>query len=73
AFLPKLVETIGDIKDGMGYTEPLFSGLQVEVWMSEEEEKLGVDEERTSSLEALYEDIYFNTLDYFDHLGNKQA
>ncbi|RKJ38087.1 hypothetical protein D7X33_37320, partial [Butyricicoccus sp. 1XD8-22] len=73
AFLPKLVETIGNIKDGMGYTEPLFSGLQVEVWMSEEEEKLGVDEERTSSLEALYEDIYFNTLDYFDHLGNKQA
>lgn len=72
-FLPNLVESIGDIGEGMGYTDPLFSELEVEVWMSEEEVKLGIDEERTSSLEALYEDLYFNTLDYFEHLGIKRT
>lgn len=37
--------------------------------LSEEEEKLFVDEERTSSSEALYEDLYFNTLDFFAEWG----
>jgi hypothetical protein len=37
--------------------------------MSEPDFKIGVDEEQISSLEALHEDLYFVTLDFFDALG----
>lgn len=70
-FLPQLLDGIGEIKGEKGLTQPLFDQMEVEVWMSEEEERLSVNEERTSPLEALYEDIYFNTLDYFEDLGTK--
>ncbi|MFS0645926.1 M14 family metallopeptidase [Siminovitchia sp. 179-K 8D1 HS] len=48
-----------------GFTKPLFDHIEIEAVMSEEECKLPVEEERISSLEALHEDLYFNTLDYF--------
>ncbi|MBP2075852.1 M14 family metallopeptidase [Oceanobacillus polygoni] len=48
-----------------GFTRPLFDRIEINVEMSEEELKLPVGEERISSLEALHEDLYFNTLDYF--------
>ena len=37
--------------------------------MSEPDFRIGVDEELVSSLEALHEDLYFVTLDFFDALG----
>src|SRR5262249_52501953 len=40
-----------------------------EVWMSEPDFRIGIDEEQVSSLEALHEDLYFVTLDFFDALG----
>jgi hypothetical protein len=50
---------------------PLFYSMDVTVEMSEQEERLSMDEEAISSLEALHEDIYFYTLDYFADLGEK--
>lgn len=58
-------------EDGFGTLLPLFHSLEVHVEMSEPEERLDLDEEAISSLEALHEDIYFYTLDYFSHLGEK--
>ncbi|SLK34751.1 Zinc carboxypeptidase [Mycobacteroides abscessus subsp. abscessus] len=60
-----LYEEIGDIEEGQGFSKPFFDRIDVYVTMSEEERKLFLNEERMSSMEALHEDIYFNTLDYF--------
>ncbi len=46
--------------------QPFFHTLEVEVRMSEPDERIGIDEEIVSSIEALHEDIYFNTLDFFN-------
>ncbi len=43
--------------------QPYFKRLQVELWASEPDYRLGLDEETISSLEALHDEIYFNTLD----------
>ena len=48
--------------------QPFHRDLDIEVWMSEPDFKIGVDEELISSLEALHEDLYFVTLDFFDAL-----
>ncbi|PUB10792.1 M14 family metallopeptidase [Paenisporosarcina sp. OV554] len=68
-FLPDLQQKINKFNPGQGHNRPLFDRIEIDVKMSEEEEKLNIDEERTSSLEALYEDLYFNTLDYFSNWG----
>ena len=49
--------------------QPFHRDLDVEVWMSEPDFRIGVDEELISSLESLHEDLYFVTLDFFDALG----
>lgn len=72
-FLPGLQNKLSGINEGQGHVRPLFDRLEIDVTMSEEEEKLGVDEERTSSLEALYEDLYFNTLDFFAEWGLRKS
>jgi len=46
--------------------QPFFHTLQVEAWLSEPDERLGIDEELVSSIESLHEDIYFNSLDFFN-------
>jgi hypothetical protein len=43
--------------------QPYFKRLLVEVWLSEPDYQLGLDEERVSSLESLHDEIYFDTLD----------
>jgi hypothetical protein len=48
---------------------PYFGSLEVEVRMSEPDYRIGFEQEQISSLEALHEDIYFETLLYFDLLG----
>ncbi|MFC4354296.1 M14 family metallopeptidase [Chryseomicrobium palamuruense] len=69
--LPKLENLVLPAAMGQGYTSPLFKRIEIDVWMNEEERELGIDQERISSLEALHEDLYFNTLDYFDYLGER--
>jgi hypothetical protein len=43
--------------------QPYFKRLLVELWASEPDFKLGLDEEVCSSLEALHDELYFDTLD----------
>ncbi|MGM0902939.1 MAG: M14 family metallopeptidase [Bacillota bacterium] len=69
--LPKLWREVSYYRPGQGHTRPLFDRIEVDVWMSEEEKSLQVDKERVSSLEALHEDLYFNTLDYFAQMGEE--
>jgi hypothetical protein len=49
--------------------QPFHRDLDVEIWMSEPDFRIGIDEELVSSLESLHEDLYFVTLDFFDALG----
>lgn len=44
--------------------QPFFKQLRVELWASEPDYRLGLDEEIISSLEALHDEIYFDTLDF---------
>ena len=44
--------------------QPYFKQLKIEVWASEPDFRLGLDEEIVSSLEALHDEIYFDTLDF---------
>lgn len=44
--------------------QPYFKRLMVELWLSEPDYRLGLDEEIISSLEALHDEIYFDTLDF---------
>src|SRR5699024_4611966 len=69
--LTKLWNKIDFRDDDHGFLKPLLDRIEIEVEMSEEEIKLPVAEERISSLEALHEDLYFNTLDYFIFKGEQ--
>lgn len=44
--------------------QPYFKRLLIEMRFSEPDYKLGVDEEIISSLEAIHDEIYFDTLDF---------
>lgn len=44
--------------------QPYFKRLMIEVWLSEPDYRLSLDEEIISSLEALHDEIYFDTLDF---------
>ncbi|MCJ7681827.1 MAG: hypothetical protein MUP70_13945, partial [Candidatus Aminicenantes bacterium] len=44
--------------------QPYFKRLLVEMWFSEPNFKLGVDEEVVSSLESIHDELYFDTLDF---------
>jgi hypothetical protein len=44
--------------------QPFFKKLTVELWASEPDYRLGLDEERVSSLEAMHDELYFDTLDF---------
>ena len=45
--------------------QPFFKSLSIELKMSEPDYRLGIDEEQISSLEAIHDEIYFDTLNYF--------
>ena len=69
--LPKVYENVIRVTGGKPTADkqPFFRDFDVEVWMSEPDERIGVDEELVSSLEALHEDLYFVTLDFFAAMG----
>jgi hypothetical protein len=71
--LPKLTEMLEKQAGGPLKMEdqPFFNRLKTDVWMSEPDYRLGLDEESVSSLESFHEDLYFNTLDYFQGLVKK--
>ena len=69
--LPKIYDHVMKVTDNrpLPDKQPFHRDLDVEVWMSEPDFRIGVDEELMSSLESLHEDLYFVTLDFFDALG----
>ena len=69
--LPRIYDNVMKVTESRPLPEkqPFHRDLDVEVWMSEPDFRTGVDEEMVSSLEALHEDLYFVTLDFFDALG----
>src|SRR5205823_7649169 len=50
---------------------PYFGELRTDISMSEPSYKPGIDNELIASLESLQEEIYFNTLHFFDVLGRE--
>jgi hypothetical protein len=48
---------------------PFFGELTVDLTLSEPDYTLPLDQELISSMEALHEEIYFNTLHFFDVMG----
>jgi hypothetical protein len=48
---------------------PFFDALEIAVRLSEPNHRIGVDEEVISSLESLHNDLYFNSIAFFSHLG----
>ncbi|HEV8345922.1 MAG TPA: M14 family metallopeptidase [Vicinamibacterales bacterium] len=69
--LPRIFDNVMKVTDNrpLPDKQPFHRDLDIEVWMSEPDFKIGVDEELISSLEAIHEDLYFVTLDFFDALG----
>jgi hypothetical protein len=59
-------KTNGDPKNG---DQPLFSSLIFDIELSEPDFNLASRTDRISALDALHEDLYFVTLDYFKSLG----
>jgi hypothetical protein len=69
--LPALYEHVMALGNGKPRPEdaPFFGELTVDLTLSEPEYRLPVDEEQISSMEALHEEIYFNTIHFFDVMG----
>ena len=69
--LPRMYDHVMKVTDGkpMPDKQPFHRDFDVDVTMSEPDYRIGVDEELVSSLEALHEDLYFVTLDFFDAIG----
>ncbi len=69
--LPALYEHAMALGKGKPRPEdaPFFGELTVDLTLSEPEYRLPVDEEQISSMEALHEEIYFNTIHFFDVMG----
>jgi hypothetical protein len=69
--LPALYDHVMTLGKGKPRAEdaPFFGELTVDLTMSEPEYRLPVDEEQISTMEALHEEIYFNTLHFFDVMG----
>lgn len=44
--------------------QPYFKRLLIEMWFSEPDYRVGLDEEMVSSLESMHDEIYFDTLDF---------
>ncbi|MBI3492982.1 MAG: hypothetical protein HY047_14565, partial [Acidobacteria bacterium] len=69
--LPALYDHVMALGHGKPRAEdaPFFGELTVDLTLSEPEYRLPVDEEQISSMEALHEEIYFNTIHFFDVMG----
>ena len=54
---------------GNGQDAPFFGELIVELTLSEPDYRLGVDNEIISPMDALHEEIYFGTIEFFHLIG----
>src|SRR5215471_9149341 len=69
--LPALYDHVMALGNGKPRPEdaPFFGELTVDLTLSEPEYRLPVDQEQVSSMEAIHEELYFNTLHFFDVMG----
>jgi hypothetical protein len=69
--LPALYDHVMALSGGKPRPEdaPFFGELRVDLTLSEPDYQLPVDQEQISSMEALHEEIYFNTIHFFDVMG----
>ncbi len=71
--LPALYDHVMRVHDGLprggSADAPFFGELIVELEMSEPDYRLGVDNEIHAPMDALHEEIYFGTIEFFDVLG----
>jgi len=69
--LPALYDHVMALGNGKPRPEdaPFFGEMTVDLTLSEPDYRLPIDQEQISSTEALHEEIYFNTLHFFDVMG----
>lgn len=69
----KIIDYVMDIQEGRPSSNnaPYFDEFNVDLVLSEPNYRIGVDEEVISSLEALHEDIFFETLTLFSLIGGR--
>ncbi|HEV2387813.1 MAG TPA: M14 family metallopeptidase [Candidatus Acidoferrales bacterium] len=69
--LPRVLQFVMQQNDGDPKVEyqPLFDTLRLQIHLSEPDYNLGLDRERISSLEALEEDTFYSTNNFFYMLG----
>ncbi len=69
----EIISYVMDIQDGnpAGDNAPFFDEFRVDLRMSEPDHRIGVDEETISSLEALHEDLFFETHTLFSLIGGR--
>lgn len=69
----EIVDYVLDTQDGSPSpaNAPYFDEFRIDLRLSEPDYRIGIDEEVVSSLEALHEDIYFETLTLFDLIGSR--
>ena len=73
--LPRIFKTVMAQNDGKPRLEyqPVFDTLRIGYRLSEPDYQLGLEQERISSLEALQEDTFFSTENFFYMLGDLEA
>jgi hypothetical protein len=73
--LPRIFKLIMQQNDGRPKIEyqPLFDTLKITFKMSEPDYEIGIDQERISSLEALQEDTFFSTQNFFFMMGDMMS
>ncbi len=69
--LPALYDHVMALSNGKPRPEdaPFFGELTIDLTLSEPDYRLPIDQEQISSMEALHEEIYFNTIHFFDVMG----
>jgi hypothetical protein len=69
--LPALYDHVMALGKGKPRAEdaPFFGELRIDLTLSEPEYPLPVDQEQIATLEAVHEEIYFNTIHFFDVMG----
>jgi len=69
----RVIEYVMDVQDGApsGANAPYFDEFRLDLRLSEPDHRIGVQEEVVSSLEAMHEDFYFQTLTLFDLIGDR--
>ncbi len=71
--LPAVYDHVMERHDGIprggDADAPFFGELMVEVRLSEPDYRLGIDNEIHSTMDALHEEVYFGTIEFFDLIG----